>query len=51
MMSFGDWLILGILALLVVLAVAYTVRRRGRCSGGCAGCPHAGGCASSRKKL
>ena len=45
-----DYLVLGLLALLVVLAVRYAVRHRGRCGGGCAGCPHADGCHSPRKR-
>ncbi|WP_288284082.1 FeoB-associated Cys-rich membrane protein [uncultured Anaerotruncus sp.] len=45
-----DYLVLGLLALLVVLAVRYAVRHRGRCGGGCAGCPHADGGRSPRKR-
>ena len=45
-----DYLVLGLLAVLVVLAVRYAVRHRGRCGGGCAGCPHADGCRSPKKR-
>ena len=44
----GDVVILGVLAACVVLAIAFTVRRRRRGGGccGCSGCSGCGGCAS-----
>ncbi len=44
-MSALDWIIVAGIAVLLVLAVIYTVRqvKKGRCigcSGGCASCPH-----------
>ena len=48
-MSAGDYLILGLLAVLLVLSVRHWLRRRS-CGGGCAGCPHAQGCRSQQRK-
>ena len=36
-MSIGDWIILGVLAVLVFFAVRYAIRRRGSC-GSCKNC-------------
>lgn len=49
-MSLADYVILGVLAILVVLAVRYSIRHKGKCSGGCSGCPHSGGCTKSPEK-
>ena len=37
------WLLGGILLVWIVVAVRWTRRHKG-CGGGCAGCPHRGGC-------
>lgn len=42
----GDWVILGIVAVVIIAVIVKAVKnsRDGTCSGGCAGCSHAGNC-------
>ncbi|WOC33303.1 MULTISPECIES: FeoB-associated Cys-rich membrane protein [Caproicibacterium] len=49
-MQVQDWILLGILTVLVVLAGRYWWKHRHNCCGNCAGCSHCEACRSSRKK-
>ncbi len=51
-MQWIDYVLLGVIAALVVLAVMY-IRRQGKGCSGCASCPYAGSCKkikSNRKR-
>ena len=37
-MSIGDIVVVAVLAVCVVLAIIFTVRNKGKCSGNCSGC-------------
>lgn len=48
-MSLMDYLLLGVIALLVILAVCYMRKHKGGCQG-CQYCPYAGECEKWGKK-
>ncbi|MEM1484650.1 FeoB-associated Cys-rich membrane protein [Oscillospiraceae bacterium PP1C4] len=45
-MGLGDFIIIGVIAVLLFFAIRYSVRHKGGCGGcsGCSGCPKAGNC-------
>jgi hypothetical protein len=48
-MSWIDYVLLGIIIALAVLAVLY-IRRSGKGCSGCASCPYSGSCKKAKKK-
>ncbi len=45
-----DWLIVLAIGFLAGLAIRRMMRNKGRCSGGCIGCPHGSACSRKNSK-
>ncbi|MGN0585896.1 MAG: FeoB-associated Cys-rich membrane protein [Oscillospiraceae bacterium] len=44
-LSFADWIAIGIVAAAVICAAVFMIKNRGKgCSGGCGSCPYSSSC-------